>query len=86
MHRPDRRFFFEEVTKQALGRAMYRTLFAHPAEKPSAEMSLSANLRGEEWLSATTLSSASSATSSLGLAGAKAFERSKEKIYATERK
>lgn len=30
--RPGGRFFFEEVTKQALDRAVYRTLFAHPAE------------------------------------------------------
>ncbi len=30
--RPGGRFFFEEVTKQALDRAVYRRLFAHPAE------------------------------------------------------
>ncbi len=30
--RPGGKFFFEEVTKQALDRTVYRTLFAHPAE------------------------------------------------------
>ncbi len=43
--KPGGRFFFEEITREALQRWLYRTLFDHPSENRFGRLDFAANLR-----------------------------------------